>query len=179
MRQSAEKDKTTEAAQLQLKQQIVQKDQIIQALQSEKEKLRHEIAEKDRFIHNIQSEKEGLMQQLATLRQQVQKYALQPQSKQSYQSNFWEVPREEVSLNMQKTLGTGAWGFVVESIFRGQRVAVKCLHDMIQEPEYIEVIRKEISIMAQIRHPNLVMLIAAVIEAENGPLIVTIARHVT
>ena len=171
MQQSAEKGKTTEAEQL--KQQIFQQDQIIQTLKSEGEKLRCEVAEKDRFIHNIQSEKLGLMQQIMTLKKQVQKKALQPQSDQLYQSNFLEVPREDVSLNMHKTLGTGAWGFVVEGTFRGQRVAVKCLHDMIQEPEYIEVIRKEIGIMAQIRHPNLVLLIAAVIEAENGPLIIT------
>ena len=44
---------------------------------------------------------------------------------------------------------------------------------MIQEPEFVEVIRMEIGIMAQIRHPNLVMLIAAVIDAENDPLVVT------
>ena len=74
---------------------------------------------------------------------------------------------------MHKILGTGAWGVVVEGTFRGQRVAVKCLHDMIHEPEHIEVIRKEIGIMAQIRHPNLVMLIAAVIDTENDPLVVT------
>ena len=40
-------------------------------------------------------------------------------------------------------------------------------------PEYIEMIRKEIGLMAQIQHPNLVLLIAAVIDAENDPLIVT------
>ena len=47
------------------------------------------------------------------------------------QYEFWNVPRSEVYLNMQKFLGTGAWGFVVEGTFRGQQVAVKCLHDMI------------------------------------------------
>jgi len=74
---------------------------------------------------------------------------------------------------MQKFLGTGAWGYVVEGTFRGQPVAVKCLHELIRMPEYIEMIRKEIGIMAQIRHPNLVLLIATVIDAENDPLIVT------
>jgi len=74
---------------------------------------------------------------------------------------------------MHKILGIGAWGFVVEGIFRGQKVAVKCLHNMIRHPEVIETIRKEIGIMAQIRHPNLVLLIAAVIDAKNDPLIVT------
>ena len=74
---------------------------------------------------------------------------------------------------MEKFLGTGAWGFVVEGTFQGQRVAVKCLHDMIRSPEFAEVMRKEIAIMAQVRHPNLVLLIAAVLDTKNCPLIVT------
>ena len=156
-----------------LRQQIVEKDQIVHTIQNEKQGLMQQTVEKDRFIQNLRSEKEGLRQQVATLRQQVQRNTLQLQSDQSYQSKFWEVAREEVSLNMQRILGTGAWGFVVEGTFRGQQVAVKCLHDMIKEPYFMEIIRKEIDIMAQIRHPNLVMLIAAVIDAENDPLIVT------
>ena len=76
-------------------------------------------------------------------------------------------------LNMQKFLGTGAWGFVVEGTFRGQQVAVKCLHDMIRSPMFAEVMRKEIAIMAQVRHPNLVLLIAAVMDTKNSPLIIT------
>ena len=51
-------------------------------------------------------------------------------------------------------------------------MAVKCLHGMIQQPEVVEIFRKEIG-MVQIRHPNMVMLIAAVIDAKNDPLIVT------
>ena len=74
---------------------------------------------------------------------------------------------------MQKFLGTGAWGYVVEGTFRGQRVAVKCLHDMIQSPNFVELMRKEIAIMAQVRHPNLVLLIAAVMDTKNSPLIIT------
>ena len=89
------------------------------------------------------------------------------------QYEFWNIPRSEVYLNMQKFLGSGAWGFVVEGTFRGQQVAVKCLHDMIRAPKFVEVMRKEITIMAQVQHPNLVLLIAAVVDAENDPLIVT------
>ena len=83
------------------------------------------------------------------------------------QYEFWNVPRSEVYLNMQKFLGTGA------GTFRGQQVAVKCMHDMIRSPKFAEVMRREIAIMAQVRHPNLVLLIAAVIDTENDPLIVT------
>ena len=74
---------------------------------------------------------------------------------------------------MQKFLGTGAWGFVVEGTFRGQQVAVKCLHDMIRSPKVVEIMCKEIAIMAQVRHPNLVLLIAAVMDTKNSPLIIT------
>ena len=99
------------------RQQIVEKDQSLQSLQSEKDRFEQQVAEKDQFIRSVQNEKEGLRQQVATLRQQVQRNAQQPQSEQSYQSKFWEVPREEISLNMHKILGTGAWGFVVEGTF--------------------------------------------------------------
>ena len=51
-------------------------------------------------------------------------------------------------------------------------MAVKCLHNMIRHPEVVEKIREEIGIMTEIRHPNLVLLIAAVIDGENDPLIV-------
>ena len=44
---------------------------------------------------------------------------------------------------------------------------------MIRSPKFAEVMRKEIAIMAQVRHPNLVLLIAAVLDTKNSPLIVT------
>ena len=52
-------------------------------------------------------------------------------------------------------------------------MAVKCMHDMIRSPKFVEAMRNEIGIMAQVRHPNLVLLIAAVMDTENDPLIVT------
>ena len=91
---------------------------------------------------------------------------------QTHHTEFWEVPRGDVTLNMQRILGTGGWGYVVEGKFRGQTVAVKCLHGLIREPAFTAVIRREIGIMTQLRHPNLVLLIAAVIDEEN-PLIIT------
>ena len=95
------------------------------------------------------------------------------QSQCSYHSEFWEVHRDDVILNMHKILGTGAWGYVVEGRFRGKTVAVKCLHDLIRQPEVTSLIRQEISIMAQLRHPNLVLFIAAVLDEESNPLIIT------
>ena len=115
---------------------------------------------------------DGTIQQL---RQQLQSMQLRQQATpRSHLTEFWEVPREEVTLNMQKMLGSGGWGFVVEGTFHGQTVAIKSLHNLIREPEFVAVIRREIGIMAQIRHPNLVLLIAAVMDGKSpGPLIIT------
>ena len=152
-------------------QQLAEKDERLRVAQDEKLQLRQQTHDKDRFIQSLLSEKEELRQQALVPRYVRQ---VQPQqAQQTYQSEFWEVPREQVICNEQKILGTGAWGFVVEGTFRGQRVAVKCLHDMIRSPRVVELMRKEIGIMAQVRHPNLVLLIAAVIDTENDPLIVT------
>ena len=151
--------------------QLTEKDEILQTAQDEQLQLRQQTYEKDQFIQNLLREKEKLRQQVF-----VPRYVRQGQSQQTQQTNqseSWEVPRMAVSLNMHNILGTGAWGFVVKGTFRGQQVAVKCLHDIIRSQKVVEVMRKEIGIMAQVRHPNLVLLIAAVIDTENDPLIVT------
>ena len=87
--------------------------------------------------------------------------------------DLWELPREDVHIS-QTILGTGGWGYVAQGTFRGQVVAVKCLHRGILSPQNEGRVRREISIMAQVRHPNLLLLIGAVLTTEGaGPLIVT------
>ena len=149
--------------------QLAEKDDLLQAAQDKQLQFRQQ---KDLIIQILQGEKGMLRRQVSLLGEQLEKLQSR-KAQQTHQSEFWEVSREDVSLNMQKMLGTGAWGFVVEGTFRGQQVAVKCMHDMIRSPRFVEVMRKEIGIMAQVRHPNLVLLIAAVMDTENDPLIVT------
>ena len=86
--------------------------------------------------------------------------------------HFWEVSRQEVEI-LPTILGTGAWGWVSEAIFRGKLVAVKRLHKDIVSQFTVDHIRREVNIMAQVRHPNLVLFIAAVMDSEQGPLIIT------
>ena len=87
----------------------------------------------------------------------------------------WNVRRQEVVL--QDNLGHGAWGSVCRGLFRGQQVAVKCAHTKILHKNTIDQLKREIRIMAHVQHPNLVRLIAAVVDAgvERGtdsPLLV-------
>ena len=86
---------------------------------------------------------------------------------------LWEVPKEDVHILTGNILGTGGWGYVAEGTFRGQKVAVKCIHRGILSQFTTNHVRREISIMTQVRHPNLVLLIGAVFNADTGPLIIT------
>ncbi len=87
--------------------------------------------------------------------------------------NLWELPLEDIHIS-QTILGTGAWGYVAQGTYRGQVVAVKRLHRDILSPKNEGRVRREISIMTQVRHPNLLLLIGAVLNTEGaGPLIVT------
>ena len=88
-------------------------------------------------------------------------------------TELWELAREDVHVS-QTLLGTGGWGSVVRGMFHGQCVAVKCLHRGILSPHNEGRLRREIRILSQIRHPNLLLLIGAVLTAEGeGALIVT------
>ncbi len=87
-------------------------------------------------------------------------------------NSFWIVPREEVCLETT-LLGSGAWGFVRKGVFCGQQVAVKCLHEALLSQYTIDQIQREINLMAQVRHPNLVLFIAAVVDKVGAPMIVT------
>ena len=73
----------------------------------------------------------------------------------------WAIARDEISFT-DETLGTGGWGFVKEATFRGQRVAAKCLHDVIISQHNQELFAKEMKIYAQCHHKNLVEFIGAV-----------------
>ena len=58
--------------------------------------------------------------------------------------------------------------------FRGQKVAVKQMHELIVSPEFLQLLNREIGIMAQLRHPNLLQFIGAVLDHPSGnPLIIT------
>ena len=94
-------------------------------------------------------------------------------SQNSQEVEFWQVSPEEVTIREDKVLGGGAWGYVAKGTFRGAPVAVKRVYPAILRMSTLERIRREIRTMAQIRHPNLVLFIAAVLSEQTGPMIVT------
>ncbi|XP_064384539.1 probable serine/threonine-protein kinase DDB_G0271682 [Halichondria panicea] len=92
---------------------------------------------------------------------------------QQLQREFWEVSPEEVSIREDEILVRGAWGYVAKGTFRGTTVAVKQVYPEILRQTTVDRIRREIRTMAKIRHPNFVLFVAAVLNEETGPMIVT------
>ena len=109
----------------------------------------------------IQEEYDQARRELETLRDEHSKCR-----------TIWIVPRHQVTV-LDTPLGGGAWGFVREGSFKGQRVAVKCIYESIITQHTIKRVYREICTMAQVHHPNLVQFIAAVLDDQGGPMIIT------
>ena len=109
-----------------------------------------------------QNELHSKTNELASLRRRV--HAME---------NSWRISHRDIVLTGNE-LGRGGWGIIWLGEFRGQRVAVKQMHDIIQGTEYMELLHREINTMSQLRHPNLLQFIGAVLDHPSGnPMIIT------
>ena len=100
----------------------------------------------------------------------------EPVKPQLYQDTqpVWAISREEVEL-LDDELGKGAWGTVTKAWFRGEIVAAKRLHEALSEdnPRFLyKAIRRELDIASNLRHPNLVLFLGAVIDGNLSELII-------
>lgn len=148
----------------------------LKAMHDELEQKTQAVEELTQRLKEVTAHCRALEGSTQTLHDQVKSHSIEYQPQQQLQlhpTSFWEVGRQEVELNMHRMVGTGAWGYVVEGTFRGKTVAVKCLHSVIRQPHFLQTIRREIDMMARVRHPNLVLFIAVVLDNETGPMIIT------
>ena len=83
----------------------------------------------------------------------------------------WIIRRDEVILS-ENSLGVGAWGKVYEGTFRGCKVAVKQIHELILSPHNRRLFEREMSIASRCRHPHLLQFIGATND-DGSPLFVT------
>ena len=126
----------------------------------------------------LQKEVACLQQDNALLKQKTNELQSQleqrPRLGSDVDISFWVVSHKEMQTT-EKELGIGGWGRVVVGSFRGQEVAIKELHEIISSSaHYKDLFRREISLMAKVRHPNLLLFIAAVLDSpSNVPAIIT------
>ena len=150
----------------QLQQQVIQMQEKTGKMN---EKLQADLIERSTTVDQLTNEREELLRKVQELQKQIQE-SLQQSEPQISDKDV--VSHEEIKIT-QNMLGTGAWGYVVKGKFRGKVVAVKCLHKDILSHFSKSQIQREISIMAELHHPNLVLFIAAVLDAPTGPMIIT------
>ena len=85
----------------------------------------------------------------------------------AHNTEVWRIPSSKVVT--MRTIGTGGWGEVLEGTVR---VAVKRLHIAILNQRNLQRLQREMRLLAEVRHPNLVQFIGAVFD-RSPPLIVT------
>ncbi|KAK7393020.1 hypothetical protein VNO78_21470 [Psophocarpus tetragonolobus] len=73
-----------------------------------------------------------------------------------------DIPWRELIL--KENIGTGSFGTVLRADWRGSDVAVKILKVQGFDPERFEEFLTEVSLMKRLRHPNIVLLMGAVIQ---------------
>ena len=88
----------------------------------------------------------------------------------------WKVSRSDVEVVSE--IEVGAWGIMAKGVYCGQLVAVKLPHLIILNSHTLEQLEKETQVMTQIRHPNLLRIVAAVFDSEShafqaSPMIIT------
>lgn len=143
------------------------------ALDEEKERLWHRCSDLEEQLSSLRNQLERKTSEVLLLQQQLRVSSHPPPCTGPQTVDFWQVSRKDVHVFEHKILGRGAWGYVAEGKFRGLTVAVKQVYTEILQPHTMERIQREISTMAQVRHPNLLLFIAAVLDDEGGPMIIT------
>ena len=111
--------------------------------------------------------------QLLQANREVEQLQRAQQEASAHDIEPWKVARAKVELGDE--IARGGWGSVSEGKVR---VAVKQLHMAIANERNIQRLRREMRILSQIRHPNLVQFIGAVFDEQAErlrapPLIIT------
>lgn len=119
-------------------------------------------------INNLQAKLEKAQKQLQEASNAATRSVVGVSIPESSIVSFMEV--EAVS---PYKLDEGTWGSMAEAIFRGSRVAVRCVPKESLALNPIQTIHRQINSMAHTRHPNLALFIAVAMDAPSGMMILT------
>ena len=113
--------------------------------------LQSDIREKDL---QIQQKNDVIQRHEGTITQQRREIT-------GYRDNpSWLIERDEITVTGE-VLGKGGWGEVKVGVFRGTRVAVKTLYEVIVNDYYLQLFSREMDVASRVRHPNLLQFIGA------------------
>ena len=112
----------------------------------------------------MQAHMDDVSMQNNRLLAQVQRHR-QPSPTPVQCKESWEISHKDIVVTEEK-LGHGGWGEVYVGTYFKQRVAVKKLHNNIEE-HFTSTMVEEINTMSKLRHPNLLQFIGAVIDGPS------------
>ena len=141
---------TNERLQQQLHESTERQQQQLQELQVAVEGVRQD----NQQIREITIRSEEMEVTIQQLNEEIQHLRIQADNPQ------WVIEREEIQMT-QEVVGRGGWGEVKVGVFRGTRVAVKCLYELILSQYNLELFSREMDIASRVRHPNLLQFIGA------------------
>ena len=163
------------------------KESVISELQREKDELARKVnIESEKLIVQLETkykeERYAILKQQQRLRDdlQLQLVAVKQENEKLKKTDttacaditFWEISYSDFQIN--EYIGSGAWGYVAKGIYKEQSVAVKCLHPNIVSPHSLKLLKREVVMMAKIRHPCLLLFIAVSFDHPSGsPMIIT------
>ncbi|XP_011405529.1 PREDICTED: serine/threonine-protein kinase CTR1-like [Amphimedon queenslandica] len=142
---------------------LLEKEREAQVFHQQLDQKEREEAEKEqeirRYCHQLQE------------KDREHQVVLQEKDRELHESqDHWSINKDEVTLTKEE-LGRGSYAVVTVGIFRGLRVAVKSLHNIIISDYNLGIFSREMSIALRVRHPNLVQFIGAT--KVGNPLILT------
>ena len=89
-----------------------------------------------------------------------------------FEREWWEISQKSIQVS-DIIVRKDQWGCVMQGTMHHQRVAVKSFHQDIMTRLASGEVQQTMKRLAQIHHPNLLLVIGAVLDPVAGPLIVT------
>ena len=148
--QFAQQKKSLQEQLVQQREEVTQTTKQLQQLQQRLDSAAAENHQLQQRLHNALAAKEQSQQKLGSASAELQGLQdIEP----------WKVSRDKVEIWTE--IGSGGWGSISEGTLR---VAIKQLHREILSPHYIGRLQREMRMLAQVRHPNLVQFLGVVLD---------------
>ena len=167
-RKGLAKTKQSYEARLLKKEEILQnKEEMLQKNEKILQKKEEEIAGHLQVIASKEKEGNDFQSTIEELNTKLEAYDIDESWIQISQDSVpsWKIDRTVLKLIPQTYLGVGAWGVVYSAEFKGEQVAIKHAHkELLSIQGTVQMVKREISILAHIHHPNLVRFIGAVLD---------------
>ena len=153
-----------------------QNQSLVEEVQSCKGRIEEVVNEKDTLLNDKSSlleQNESLHHELNALETKYQQVCLAQPESAAFGIEPWKISRDKIKSGNE--VGGGGWGKVQKGKLE---VAIKQIHPKILSPLNVARLKREMEMLARVRHPNLLQFIGVVFEEhvdyeKNPPYIIT------